>query len=179
MWRDAEFRDFGRLHENLKKLTAHYSLRRLFALTVTDVMTLKVKTYCDGEITWEHLAASCALPGVLPQVRLQGRWTSDGGLLQSLPVRAALDLGATEILGLDVLKPYPSPLISPVVRRVQAILGPSREVPAGVRFEVLSPSRRLGGVVDTARATSQQVERWIEQGAEDASAWLAQKPFPL
>jgi NTE family protein len=179
MWLNAEFRDFGRLHQNIQMLTSHYTLRRPFALTVTDALTVKVRVYRNDEITWKHLAASCALPGVLPQVRLEGRWTSDGGLLQSLPVRAALDLGATEILGLDVLKPYPSPVILPVVKRVQAWFGPSKEVPADVRFTVLSPCRKLGGLRDTARATAAQVERWIEQGAEDVEVWLSQKPFPL
>jgi NTE family protein len=180
MWRDAQFRDFGRLHQNLRMMTDRYTLRRPFALTVTDALTLKVRVYRDGEITWKHLAASCALPLVLPQVRLEGRWMSDGGLLQSLPVRAALDLGATSILALDVLRPYPAPAwVVPMVRGFQTMFGPSRDIPATVRMTVLSPSRRLGGLKDSARATEGQVERWLEQGAEDAEVLRSQKPFPL
>src|SRR4051812_9155483 len=74
MWRDPEFRRLDDLHGMLQRLTSRYSLRRPFALTVTDIVTLKPRVYRDGEITWRHLAGSCAVPPVMPQVRLDGRW---------------------------------------------------------------------------------------------------------
>ena len=71
----------------------------IIAVVVTDLLRLKPGIFRGSEVTWRHLAASCAVPLVLPQVRIDGRWYSDGGLLNPLPVYAAVELGATEILG--------------------------------------------------------------------------------
>jgi len=179
MWREREFRDFGRLHQNLQLLTSRYSLRRPFALTVTDIWPLRVRVYRDKEITWRHLAASCALPLVLPQVRLNGRWSTDGGLLEALPISTAVALGATEIVGLHVLRPFPSMVLGSLAMAVRRGLGPSDTLPTGVRLRVGSPREKLGGLRDTAWASGEQVEAWIARGAEDMRAWAVQKPFPL
>ena len=86
---------------------SHYSPHAGIAVVLTDVARLKPRIFRGGEITWKHLAASCALPGVLPQYRIGGRWYSDGGLLNPLPVWAAAELGATRILALHALPRIP------------------------------------------------------------------------
>src|SRR5262245_30848457 len=85
MWLDPDIARVRNLHENLQKRVGQHPLRTSFALTVTDVFKLKPRIYRNEEITWQHLAASCALPGVLPQVRINGRLYADGGLLNPLP----------------------------------------------------------------------------------------------
>ena len=168
LWCDAEFRRLDDLHGMLQKLTRRYTLRRPFALTVTDILTLQPRVYRDGEITWRHLAASCAVPPVMPQVKLDGRWCTDGGLLNPLPVFAATDLGATEIEGLHVLKEFPSLLLQPFVQGFRWVFGYRPDLPLGVALRVRAPSERLGGLRETLWGTQSDIERWVQAGVRDA-----------
>jgi predicted acylesterase/phospholipase RssA len=50
------------------------SMKISYALTVTDILRLKPADLPGWADTWQHIAASCALPGVLPQIRIGGRF---------------------------------------------------------------------------------------------------------
>jgi NTE family protein len=57
--------------------------------------------FSTGPLT-EAVLASCAVPGLLPPVRIGDEHFFDGGLVDSLPVARAVALGATEIYALHV-----------------------------------------------------------------------------
>ncbi len=177
-WRNPQRGSFRNLHANVQELTRH-PLRRPFALTVTDLLRMKPKTYRDGEITWRHLLASCAVPLAVPQVKIDGRWYSDGGLLNALPVWAAVELGATRIVGLHVLPEFPVPWMQPAVDAFRFAFGHQPPVPAGVEVGTLAPSVRLGSLRDALEWREANIERWLELGARDAEAALTRKSFPL
>ena len=48
------------------------------------------------------IAASCAMPGVLNPVELDGRLLVDGGWAETVPIRAARQLGADFVIAVDV-----------------------------------------------------------------------------
>ena len=48
------------------------------------------------------IAASCAMPGVLNPVRLNGQLLVDGGWAETVPIRAARQLGADFVIAVDV-----------------------------------------------------------------------------
>ena len=50
----------------------------------------------------DAVLASCALPGVLPPVEIEGKHYIDGGVVNSIPVSRAIELGATDIYVLHV-----------------------------------------------------------------------------
>lgn len=50
----------------------------------------------------EALLSSCAVPGLLPPVEVDGRHFIDGGVVNSIPISRALELGATTIYVLHV-----------------------------------------------------------------------------
>ena len=50
----------------------------------------------------DAILASCAVPGVLPAVKVDGEHFIDGGIVNSIPIARAVDLGATEIFVLHV-----------------------------------------------------------------------------
>jgi NTE family protein len=50
----------------------------------------------------EAILASCAVPGVLPAVEIDGEHFIDGGVVNSIPIERAVDLGAKEIYVLHV-----------------------------------------------------------------------------
>lgn len=166
LWRDRDRASFDHLPANLQKLT-EAPLRRPFALTVTDLFRLRMRIYRDAEITWRHLAASCAVPLALPPVKIDGRWYLDGGLLNSLPVWAAVELGATEILAFDVLREFPSVLLRPAVSVFRALFGRNSPVPPGVKLVTLEPSQKLGSLRDTLHWKAENIDRWLELGAQD------------
>lgn len=57
--------------------------------------------FMSGDVE-SAILASCALPGVLPPVEIDGFHYIDGGVVNSIPVSRARELGATEIFVLHV-----------------------------------------------------------------------------
>ncbi len=66
------------------------------AVTATDAVTGEGVILTTGEIE-DALAASSAIPGLLPPVRIDGRWLIDGSLAANHPVLEAQLLGADEV----------------------------------------------------------------------------------
>jgi NTE family protein len=176
-WRNPQYAGLRTFHDNLRLMTSHYSLRRPFAVTVTDILRMRPEIVRGADITWRHLAASCAVPLALPQVKIGGRWYSDGGLLNSLPVWAAVDLGATEVVALQVLGRFPSPVLAPAVRAFRFAFGHRLQPDPGVNVAVWEPSRRLGNLRDTLAWNRENIEAWIALGEADAQRLVTEKSF--
>jgi len=172
MWLDPAFAHFADLPHNIRRMMARYTLRMPFAITATELPRMKPRIFRDSEITWQHLAASCALPLALPQVRIGAHWYSDGGLLGALPSWAAAELGAKHILGLQALPQPPSWWLGHGVRAFRAIAGHNPAVPPGIDVHEIHPGTRLGSVRDTIQWKRSNIERWLDQGAEDAAGAL-------
>jgi NTE family protein len=177
LWLDPSFAKFGDLASNIRRMMARFTPRIPFAITATEVPRMRPRIFRDSEITWQHLAASCAVPLVLPQVRLEGAWYSDGGLLGSLPLWAAAELGATHIVGLQALPRLPSWWLHQMARAFRGVAGHAPPVPQGVYVLEIQPGRRLGSARDTLRWTRANIERWLDQGAADALRAVTEKTF--
>jgi predicted acylesterase/phospholipase RssA len=102
------------------------------------------------------------------------RLCSDGGLLNPLPLYAAVDLGATEILALHALPEIPSPWLQPFAKAFRVVFGVNRPLPPGVSTRIILPSRKLGGMRDALHWKRENIEAWLELGRRDA-----EKTFPL
>lgn len=98
------------LHSNepLKKLIAEWvpysrieELPVEFQCVAACIETSAEHWFTDGSIE-DAVLASSALPGVLPPVEVAGRHYIDGGMVNSIPVSRAIDLGADEIYVLHV-----------------------------------------------------------------------------
>jgi NTE family protein len=144
-----------------------------FAAVVSEMPTLRRRAVLAPEATWRHLCASCSVPLLMPQYRLEGRWCIDGGLVSSVPVRAAAALGATKILAVRIL-PRRAPLW---VRAARAVLlgwsrGERRE-PCAAEVAMIEPEPALGEYAEMAAWRPGRVREWIERGFEDARAALA------
>jgi len=126
-----------------------------------------------SSLNWQHIAASCAVPVFLRHYPINGEFFTDGGLVDPLPLRAAIDLGATRIITVNLLKNRPW-FIRCIVRAVRACTG--YRLPDRKRIEVvdISPSVRLGNARESIYWSSERTRRWIEQGIEDADRAAAQ-----
>jgi predicted acylesterase/phospholipase RssA len=167
-WMQPGIGKFRRLPETIRELMARYPLQTEFALTLTDLARMKPKVVRGGDVTWKHLAASCAIPGLIRQRRIGGRWYSDGGLLNPLPVWAAAELGATEIIAVHALPEIPGSVLKPLVTGFRRVFGHYPALPEGVRLVTIEPDGVLGSVRDALHWKRENVERWIGQGDEAA-----------
>ena len=177
MWLDPAFARFQDLPSNIRRMMARYTPRTPFAITATELPRMKPRIFRDSEITWQHLAASCALPLALPQVRIGTQWYSDGGLLGALPSWAAAEAGAKHILGLQALPQPTSWWLGQATRAFRAVAGHNPPVPPGIKVLEIHPKQRLGSVRDTVQWKRANIERWLAQGAEDARRVVTEKTF--
>ncbi len=167
MWLSGQYAGFSELSTNIRGLMERPPLID-FAIVITDLLRLKPRIVRGPEVTWRHLAASCAVPIFLPQVRIEGRLYSDGGLLNPLPVWAAVELGATEIVALQALPEIPSALLKPFALGFRAMFGVNPPVPNGISLRTILPSRRLGSMRDALHWKRENIERWLALGCQDA-----------
>jgi NTE family protein len=184
-WTPAALRDFWRhpdvaggfrhLPQLIQALMAARPLQLPYAVGLVDLLRMKPRTFQSPEITWRHLAASCAVPGMARPQRIGGRWYVDGGLLNPLPMWAAVELGATRIVALHALPEIPSALLKPFVRLFRGVFGHNPELRSDIELMTIVPSRRLGSMSDALYWKRENIERWLAQGASDAAA--AKKRF--
>jgi predicted acylesterase/phospholipase RssA len=171
--REGVQHSFRHLPEMIQSLVAERPLERPYAAVLVNLLRMQPRTFVGPEVTARHLLASCAVPGAVPPQYIDGSWYLDGGLLNPLPVWAAVELGATRIVALNALPEIPSVLLKPFVQGFRAVFGYHPALPPGVRVVTIVPGRRLGSMMDALRWNQDLAGRWIEQGAADAL--LAQK----
>jgi NTE family protein len=150
------------LHQAAQDLFERYRPQMPFALTIVELPSLRSHIIRDRDITWKHLAASCAIPFGFPPVEIDGRWYVDGGLRAGLPLWAAEELGARYALALNVLS-------TPGFRLLHHIMRGKR---AGAALEVkrVEPSRRLGPLRAALAWNATNIDNWIALGGHDASS---------
>lgn len=167
-WLQPATANFKKLPETIQALMERYPLRSEYAVVLTDLLRLKPRIFSGGEITWRHLAASCAIPAVLPQYKIDGRWYTDGGLLNPLPVWAAVELGATQIVALHALPQIPAMWMRPFVKGFRAVAGHNPPLPPGVEMTLISTGGAIGSMRDALRWKRENIERWLQLGYSTA-----------
>jgi len=92
----------GFLRDTLCDESLEFSeLPRKFAAVATDLESGKELWLTDGSVL-EAVSASIALPGLLPPMRLRGRWLVDGGLVNPVPVSLCRALGADVVIAVNL-----------------------------------------------------------------------------
>ncbi|MFH0731843.1 MAG: patatin-like phospholipase family protein [Candidatus Omnitrophota bacterium] len=71
------------------------------AVVTTDIERGDRVVLTSGNLT-DAIRASCSLPGIFVPIRINDRLLVDGGLMESVPVKAAQQLGATFTIACDV-----------------------------------------------------------------------------
>lgn len=156
------------LHARIRRLWETYRPRVDLGVVATRIPRFRPHLFRGPEIGWLHLAASCAVLLCYPQVRIEGRLYSDGGLLGALPLWAAARMGATHIVAVNVLARAPSRLAAFAVRGFRALAPGLPATPPEIKLCTISPSRSLGRLRDTVFWRREAVERCIEMGEADA-----------
>jgi predicted acylesterase/phospholipase RssA len=161
--------DSAAFDRRIRELFEAFRPQTRYAVVLTDLFKLRPRVFEGGDVTWQHLAASCAVLGCFEQRRIGGRIYSDGGLLSVLPVWAARELGATRIIAVNALPQMPSAAVRTLVgglRRISGFRPGLKDPPGTIRIE---PRALLGSATDLLRWNRDKVGRWIEQGERDAA----------
>ena len=133
-------------------LTAHLTARTFeelrvpFQCVAAHVERAAEHWFSGGPLV-DAVLASCAVPGLLPPVRLDGQTYVDGGLVHSIPVGRAIALGAKTLYVLQVgrieqplsapQRPWEVGLVAFEVARRHRFAADMAALPAGVTAHVL------------------------------------------
>jgi len=164
------------LSEMVQQMTATYTPQVPFALAVTRVPRLRLHLFQSPEITWRHIVASCAVPVAFPSVRIGAQSYCDGGLLSTLPVWAAPQLGADRVIAVNALPRMPINLLRAGVRTLRFIT-PKPPKTNGLEIIEIAPPGALGTVQEALTWNPATIERWIEHGRADARAAIDSAKF--
>jgi NTE family protein len=96
----------ARLFTFFKLLTRNSSIEELpvdYAAVATNLENGREVVIREGKV-YRAAAASAAIPGFIPPVKLDGKKLIDGGVVDTLPVLPALEMGATAVIAVNVNK---------------------------------------------------------------------------
>ena len=138
-----------------------------YGVVLTRVWPFRPLLVKHPQVTWQHLAASCAMPLVFPHYRLDGHLFTDGGLMQALPLWAVEEFECERVIAVNVLPTVPFPG-GAVAKRVMRSLSDYPQPPTCAELLSIQPKRPLGGVRDFLLWKRENAERWLRQGHDDA-----------
>ncbi|HEU0119790.1 MAG TPA: patatin-like phospholipase family protein [Bryobacteraceae bacterium] len=124
----------------------------------------------NQDITAGVLLASCAVPVLLPAKTVGGTLSFDGGIRDSCPIWAAVELGATHITGINVWTHLP--WWYPSSWRQGKKVSEKRRLQATLLIE---PPHALGPLRLAATAAPSDVAAWIELGRRTAASVFARQ----
>ena len=176
-------------HRLRRMLLTHLEARRFdqlvlpFHCVAASIERAGAHWFDAGELI-DALLATTAVPGLLPPVEIDGEHHLDGGLVDSIPVGRAIELGAKRVYVLQVgrieqplvppKRPWEVGLVAFEIARRHRFVEAMERIPDDVEVHVLPSGSELSPT-DSAqfryRDTSNVAER-IEAAAEAAGAFL-------
>ena len=162
-------------NEFLQRLIAEHTVEDDFAaarvplyITATNLNTGRKHVFSKGPVS-QAVLASTAIPGVFSPVQIDGQTYLDGGVVANLDLETAVDLGAREIVAIDLSHcfdlPEPTNVLSVLTRTVDIVMRERVErdmalLSRRARITLIQPEIDRGpGVGDLSH-----VSRLIEQG---------------
>jgi NTE family protein len=153
-----------------------------FQCVAVSIESARARWFDRGPVS-EAVLASCAVPGLLPPVLIEGEHYLDGGLVDSLPLGRAIALGATTIYVLHVGRierplavprwPWEVGLVAFEVARRNRFMDDLGNVPDGVNVHVL-PSGDEGTPLASLRyRDSSSVGIRIDRARDATAIYLA------
>jgi Predicted esterase of the alpha-beta hydrolase superfamily len=159
--------DCTSLNQWIQEMYEEFKPRVEYGLVATETFTLRPKLFRSHEITWKHLASSCAVPVFLGHHRIDGTIYSDGGIIDPLPLWAAVEMGATRMVTVNLLKQRPM-LLRALAKAARAYSGFREEMYDRLEVVDISPSAPLGPARDSIHWNSENAARWVDLGKKDA-----------
>jgi len=159
------------LERRIRELWRAWPPRLPLGVVAVELPLLRPALFRDAEITWRHLAASCAVLFCYPQVRIGNRLYTDGGILNALPLWAAPRMGAERAIAVNVLAQLNPALVGAGIRTFRRFA--PRAPGAGLPTTLITPAQALGSMRDAMFWDVRAAARWLAQGEADASRAIA------
>ncbi len=168
------------LDEGLGGGTQFADLSVQFECVAASIERATAHWFSSGSVT-DAVLASCAVPGLLPPVEIAGEHFLDGGLVRSVPIGRAAELGATRIFVLHVgrleqplqppTRPWQVALVAFEIARRHQFEEEFASLPQGVAVHVLPSGSTVPALSVRYRSTS-GVRGRIDAAYDAASAFL-------
>jgi NTE family protein len=142
-WRVHEPPSLKQLYEFLRLFTGERTFEDLampLSVIACDIDTGEEVVLRSGKL-YRAIAASMAFPGVHPPVPVGGRFLVDGGLVNKVPVDAAVAMGAQIVIAVDVGAPLNPHVMTSLDVLIQSNAITSQEL---VRLKLELMRQRLG-----------------------------------
>jgi NTE family protein len=139
-----------------------------FAAVATDLTSGSEVLFRTGPIR-RAVSASCAIPGILPPVKLDNHEFVDGGSIDLIPVKPAFDMGASLVIAVDVSKGIDVPFqldcaIDVVIRSENITANALNQIRARGADLILKPK-----VQDVFWGDFSKFEYCVQKGEEEAT----------
>ncbi|MFJ2033483.1 patatin-like phospholipase family protein [Streptosporangium sp. NPDC087985] len=144
--------------------------------------------FTEGPVV-EAVLASCAVPGLLPPVRIGDDHFLDGGLVHSIPVGRAVALGARRVYVLHVgrierplvapRRPWEVGLVAFEIARRHRFAEEMATIPADIEVHVMPAGGDIRPGVDLSQLRyrdSSRISGYIDRAYRASTRYLAQHP---
>lgn len=168
------FIDPTSLEKWIRELHAQWTPGCAVGVALTELWSFRLRLFENSQVTWQHLAASCAVPLFLPSYVLGGTRFVDGGLVTPLPLWGAVAMGATRIVSVNLLAARANPVLAAGARLLRWTTGFKLQIPHDTHLVQINPKPALGLPQEMIFWHADRVERWFDRGRHDA---LAKKHF--
>lgn len=159
--------DVGALEKEIQRMCSTGTPVKRLGVVLTRIPSLQPALFEGEAIRWQHIAGSCAVPFFLRHHQIDGEWYSDGGLIDPLPLNAAIAMGATKIVTVNVLKHRPW-AVRKFVKHLRRRSGYRVNRPDHVSIVDVSPDSPLGPLRDAMHWRRESIGAMIERGRRDA-----------
>jgi NTE family protein len=170
-------------NEFLQRLVAEHAVEDDFAatsvplyVTATNFHTGRKHVFRDGKVS-QAVLASTAIPGVFGPIEVDGAQYIDGGVVANLDLDTAVELGAKEIIAIDLSHcfelPSPSSVAGVITRTVDIVMREHVErdmarLSNRARITLLQPEVQEGANGGGLRHVSRLIDKGQELGEKIA-----------
>lgn len=156
-----------------------------FECVAASIEQATVHYFSSGSLV-DAILASSAVPGLLPPVEIDGEHFLDGGLVASIPLDRAIDLGATTIHVLQVgrieealkvpTKPWEVAMVAFEISRRHRFAESLRDLPDGIEVHVLPTGdpKSFNDLRQYRRSNTTSIGYRIEQSRIATSTYLTE-----
>jgi len=156
------FADTSTLEATIQNMMHDFAPKKRLGVVISQGWGLE-QVLITKNITPDTILASCAIPFLLPAKRIDGVLSVDGGLRDPCPIFAAREMGASDILAVNVWTHLP-----------WWWFGWGR-AKRDRNAALIEPVKRLGPMRSSAIWNTANIERWIEEGRAAARSHFARQ----